>query len=896
VSAPDPESGLGETLSSVAQDKPDVAAMRAARVAALYRVAKPGYFATLALAGLLMVVLWEPVSAVVLLAWFSALLALTLARIGLHWRYARTGEGAEAARWERRFVLGAFASSALWSYAPIVFFPEADPLRQMALVFVVGGMVIGAAGVYAPSIAAFYAFATLPMASIILQLAAQPGETYTLLALVVTLFAAVMTQVFRDIHHGIVDALGVQLRNQQLLERLEATEGQMRDAIQSFPEGIAVWGPDDRLVVCNDAYARLYGAGRDAAALVGEPYATVVQNAFEVEEVEPQYRDRREDWVARRLERHRAGHGEALQYRTRDGRWWRGGTMRMRGGGRVGVVADITDVMHAQEAYRAALVEEDLVLDTLPVGVAFIERREIVRCNRRFEEMLGYGPGELHGASTRRLFRDDAEWAAAGQEMYRRMRVEGVTEADARIVRKDGSRFWIRVQARALRPAQPEDSAIFVFTDVDARIAGDRALAHSESTYRSLVETSNDLIWSMDAGRRWTFLNAAAVRRIYGVEPERLLGRTLAEVTAPEVAERDAAVFDRVLAGASVFNHETRHLRSDGTRVDLSFNAIPLRDPRGALTGATGTARDISAQKRAAAELYESVEKLRLAVDAADLYYWEWDARTDRLHWGRDPGALLGVPAQRVATLAEYRKLLHQEDRERHLAAHEAAERGEAYRCEYRVIGDDGRVSWQSVRGKPLFDSAGRIHRMIGVSQDVTERKRQEEEVRFLAYHDSLTGLPNRRLLDDRLRQAVYLAQRRDSRVAAMLIDLDDFKRVNDSFGHRAGDAALREVAQRLAGCVRRADTLARHGGDEFVVVFPDLQLETDCQVVAEKILRALQEPLRIDGQEMQLGASIGISIFPGDAGDGESLLRNADAAMYLAKQLGRNHYRFYGR
>ena len=198
--------------------------------------------------------------------------------------------------------------------------------------------------------------------------------------------------------------------------------------------------------------------------------------------------------------------------------------------------------------------------------------------------------------------------------------------------------------------------------------------------------------------------------------------------------------------------------------------------------------------------------------------------------------------------------------------------------------------------GKTVVDAKGRAKRMIGVSQDITERKRREDEERFLAYHDTLTGLPNRRLLDDRLRQAVNLAQRRDARVAVMLVDLDDFKQVNDQLGHRAGDAVLREVAQRLAGCVRKADTLARQGGDEFVVVIPDLPQAADCQVVAEKILRALAPGFRVDGSEFRIGASIGISIYPADAGDGDALLRNADAAMYRAKQLGRNNYRFYSR
>ena len=132
--------------------------------------------------------------------------------------------------------------------------------------------------------------------------------------------------------------------------------------------------------------------------------------------------------------------------------------------------------------------------------------------------------------------------------------------------------------------------------------------------------------------------------------------------------------------------------------------------------------------------------------------------------------------------------------------------------------------------------------------------------------------------------------------LAVPLIDLDDFKQVNDALGHRAGDAVLREVAQRLSACMRKADSLARHGGDEFVALLPDLQRESDCQFVAEKVLRTLEPEFRVDGRTFRIGASIGISVYPADARDGETLLRNADVAMYHAKQLGGNQYRFYGR
>lgn len=869
----------------------------AARVDALYRFAKPAYLTTLVIAAIMIVVLWSATTAAVLVAWFGAVVGVTLGRILLHWRYARARDAIrDPLAWERRFAIGALAGGCLWAFPPLVMFPVSEPVLQAVLVFVVVGSGLGAVGVYGSSMPAFLAFMTLPLAATIVQLAVQPGRSYQLLAMMVVVFTVVAFWVYRGIHLNFLELLKNRLRNESLSERVAASEARLRDAIESLPEGIAVFDAGDRLVICNDAYARVYGGGRTADALAGVPYREIAAAALQVEAVPPEESGDPERWIAARMERRLAPSGSSRLYQLRDGRWLQGRFERTRAGGSVSLFTDVSESRRAQDAYQAVRAEENLVLDTVPLGLAFIEDRVVVRCNAQLERMLGYGPGEIAGRSMRELYATGQGWDD-GERIYAALGDGRIFETDGVLRRKDGATVWVSAQARAVDPREPRRAVIATFADVTERRHAELALARSESMYRNLVETSNDLIWSVDLEGRWTYVNGAAARRIYGREAAELLGRPFRELLAQEVLERDLAVFGRVLGGEPVYNYETRHLRADGTPVDLSFNAIPLKDERGTVAGTTGTARDVTEEKRAAAELHASVEKLRLAADAADLYYWEWDVVTDRLHWGRDPAGLIGPPDERTRQWPDFRTLVHPEDLPRYLeTGRQALDNGGAYACEFRIVTLDGEQRWIAASGRVQRGPGGRPARMIGVSRDVTAAKRTEEEVRFLAYHDMLTGLPNRRLLDDRLRQAVFLAQRRDARVGVILLDLDGFKQVNDSLGHRAGDAVLREIARRLAACVRRADTLARHGGDEFVIVVPDLAAEADCQVVAEKILRALEPPCRIDGREFVVGASIGISVFPADAGDPEALLRNADVAMYRAKQLGKNNYRFYSR
>jgi diguanylate cyclase (GGDEF)-like protein/PAS domain S-box-containing protein len=201
-------------------------------------------------------------------------------------------------------------------------------------------------------------------------------------------------------------------------------------------------------------------------------------------------------------------------------------------------------------------------------------------------------------------------------------------------------------------------------------------------------------------------------------------------------------------------------------------------------------------------------------------------------------------------------------------------------------------LAWQTI--STIADRTGKIQRFVAVSSDMTELHRKDEQIRHLAYHDALTGLPNRLLLQDRLAQAIEVARREREQVAVMFIDLDRFKVINDSLGHEAGDSLLIEASHRLQRRLRRSDTLARLGGDEFVVVLPFVETLGEVAEVAEDIIESFAPPILVAGHEMRVTASLGIAVFPRDGDDVGTLMRNADTAMYGAKGAGRNTFRFF--
>lgn len=212
------------------------------------------------------------------------------------------------------------------------------------------------------------------------------------------------------------------------------------------------------------------------------------------------------------------------------------------------------------------------------------------------------------------------------------------------------------------------------------------------------------------------------------------------------------------------------------------------------------------------------------------------------------------------------------------------------------LIRRDGKEAPIEDSAAPIHDLNGQIAGAVIVFHDITAAQAMRVKMTHLAHHDFLTDLPNRVLLNDRITQAIALAKRRGTHVAVLFLDLDNFKRINDSLGHETGDKLLQSVALRLSACVRGSDTVSRLGGDEFVVLVTEDKYAEDAVVTADKILAALAAPHAIDKHELHVTTSIGISIYPADGGDTETLIKNADTAMYHAKEMGRDNYQFFKR
>jgi diguanylate cyclase (GGDEF)-like protein/PAS domain S-box-containing protein len=486
-----------------------------------------------------------------------------------------------------------------------------------------------------------------------------------------------------------------------------------------------------------------------------------------------------------------------------------------------------------------------------------------------------------------------------------------LAEADRRALRGEVSRL------AAIRPLPQSDRTFEVRTaplrdaggsivgvcgiarEVTDQVAAERRLAEGERRYRLLADNVADVLWTLDCSERYTYVSPSITRQ-RGFRPEELLGRSVYEFMSAESVSPVQRAQARARASVEAPDAssrlgeeicEARLLRKDGSYFWAEFRVGPLRDPSGAVIGTIGVTRDVS-ERRRAEESLRAANGYREKVLGTSLIGFvaigpDGTIREVNRAFAEIIGhpqeglsgmsvASSGLPGGSVETAAEMHRLIHQDH----------------HRFEAELRRADGSLVAVEVSATRVdHDGESRI---VSFVSDVSERKRAEQLTRRQAYFDALTDLPNRVRFAESSQEALARARRRRGRLALLLCDLDRLKIVNDGFGHTAGDDLLRQLADRLRLQVRSGEVLARLGGDEFALLLPHVGSGREAAAAARRLMGALEEPFSVNGHELHISTSIGISVYPEDGENTETLLKSADAALYHAKDAGRRTFRFH--
>jgi len=421
----------------------------------------------------------------------------------------------------------------------------------------------------------------------------------------------------------------------------------------------------------------------------------------------------------------------------------------------------------------------------------------------------------------------------------------------------------------------------------------EEVLRASVRQWQNTLDAINDAVCLLDLKGRFLQCNEA-MRELLGKPSSEIMGRTCWELMHGTSEPIDGCPIVRMWET----HHRETSVLPRGDRW-LEVVVDPLLDETGALIGTVHIMADITERKRAEEALRESEERYRSLVEASPDAITLTDLDTNIIMANQRAALLHGYQnvEEMLSSVTDASDLIAPEDRQRAIAnAQKTLETGSVRNIEYTLVRKDGTTFPAELSASLIVDADGNPKAFTAVTRDITERKRAEEQLAHMATHDALTGLPNRMLFNDRLTVALAHAHRNQQKLAMMLLDLDHFKEINDALGHSVGDKLLQVVGDRLTSLLRRSDTVGRMGGDEFLLLLPDIARVEDAAKIAPKILGAIRTPFEFDGHELHITTSIGMVLYPNDGEDIDTLMRNADIALYHAKDQGRDNYQRYTR
>ena len=536
-----------------------------------------------------------------------------------------------------------------------------------------------------------------------------------------------------------------------------------------------------------------------------------------------------------------------------------------------------------------------LVEDVQLAAVFLDPLGRVAHCNHFLLRLTGWDRDEVIGQDWFERFLPSPD-----REELRRQFVDKVAQGDVaplvlnHIVTRRGEQRLLRWSNTLLRARDGEVlGTASLGEDVTAREEAEEALWVQNAYYRQLFRSSPVGIVLVDNADRVVDSNPGFTR-LFGWEPEDVRGRHLTElIIPPDLVDEASALSKAVLGGADV-TRETVRCHRDGHKVPVKVLGSPIELGDRQL-GVFALYMDIAERKRAEEALRRSEERYALAARGANDGLWDWDLERNEIYFSARWASMIGYEENEVSNdPQEWFSRVHPGDRGK--LRHEITEHVEAraphFQCEYRLRHRNGAFRWMLSRGLAVRDAQGRAYRLAGSQTDISDRKQAESQLLHDALHDALTGLPNRALFINRLEMALQRCRRSPrTRFAVLFLDLDRFKVINDSLGHRIGDELLIALSERLRASVRVIDTVARLGGDEFGFLLEGLIDVRQASRNAERILDELARPFQLPGHEVFTSGSIGIAVGDGETTGPEQILRDADIAMYRAKAQGRSMY-----
>lgn len=402
---------------------------------------------------------------------------------------------------------------------------------------------------------------------------------------------------------------------------------------------------------------------------------------------------------------------------------------------------------------------------------------------------------------------------------------------------------------------------------------------------RQLLDLVPDVVFLMDAEGRYRYANHTALEHL-GRPLEEVVGRTNAELFPAAAASTVRKHLEEALGSEQTRRYTYPLEMPSGETREWEVDLVPVSEEQLGFPGVAGIARDITRLRETRRELREERATLREIIEHIEEVIWCSTADKDEMLylnsaieevWGRNRERMYEEPRSWLEAILP-------EDRPRVEAALPEQAEG-TYDEEYRILHPDGQLRWIQDRAYPIRDEDGEVIRVVGIARDITERKKFEDALQYQVLHDQLTGLPNRTLFQDRLVHALERAERTGEQVAVLFLDLDGFKIVNDSRGHAAGDQVLRMVADRLQETLREGDTVARIGGDEFVLMLEGISSRADVERAISRVRGCFEAPFELEDASFSITSSIGVAHSGLDFEGPDELIRLADAAMYRAKR-----------